>query len=190
MRPSATALLGWLPFLVLGPVLIRATPASADEPLASLEYPVKASLLLNFARFTEWPPGSPQASSPTVSICVLGTDPFGSVLDATVERRSLRGRAVVVERYGSLDGIEGCHVLFIASSERDRLPEVLATVAESPVLTVSESDGFEDRGGMVHLLVADNYARFSVNLVPARQTRLRLSSKLLSVARSVHGAAR
>jgi hypothetical protein len=169
--------------LVLLATTLAVSPARAGED--SLEYPVKASLLLNFAKFAEWPSGSVQAESRTVAICVLGVDPFGGALDAVAEGRTAGGRPIEVKRYRQSEGVEDCHVLFIAASEGSRTAQVLARIRESPVLTVGEAPDFAERGGVIRLSVEDNRARFSVNLGPAEASRLKLSSKLLSVARTV-----
>ena len=131
----------------------------ADSP-ASLEYAVKAAFLLNFAKFAEWPADSPQANSASVSICVLGRDPFGAVLDKTVEGRSVGGRPIVLRRYPALADLELCHVLFIAQPESEQLPLVFEHLGGRPVLTVGESEGFTRRGGVIALVVEDNRARF------------------------------
>src|SRR6185503_11393157 len=69
----------------------------------SLEYPVKAAFLVNFAKFAEWPADSLQARAAAVSICVLGRDPFGDVLEKTAARRSVGGRMIVILRHRDLD---------------------------------------------------------------------------------------
>jgi hypothetical protein len=171
--------------LLLVATTAAAAPGRAGDVQGSLEYPVKASLLLNFAKFAEWPVGSAQAASPTVAICVLGPDPFGRALDTLVETRTVGGRPIEVRRFQRVEGIEACHVLFIASSEAARMGEILARIRESPVLTVGESEDFTERGGVIRLSVEDNHASFSVDLGPTGASRLKLSSKLLTVARSV-----
>ncbi len=181
----------------MGPVWLAAaviaTSARTTAPApdhASLEYPVKASLLLNFAKFAEWPAGSPQAAAQAVSICVLGEDPFGATLDATVEGRTVGGRPVEIVRLRQTEGVEHCHVLFVSSSAIAQMAGILAHIRDAPVLTVGESGDFIERGGVIRLQVEDNHAAFSVDLGPTETSRLKLSSKLLNVARSVRGARR
>jgi hypothetical protein len=183
----ATARLGTLSAwaLLLSFAGLSDAPARAQAGGHSLEYPVKASLLLNFAKFAEWPAGSAQAESATVAICLLGADPFGSVLDGIARDRSVGGRPIEVRRYRDLEGIETCHVLFIATPQTEQVQAALARVREAPVLTVGECRDFDERGGVIRLMVEDNHARFSVNLAPAEHSRLKLSSKLLGVARAV-----
>jgi len=178
---AATACIGLL--ALAGPAPTRA----GVDPERSLEYPVKAAFLVNFAKFTEWPADSQQAQATVVTICVLGRDPFGDLLEKTAAGRSVGGRPIAIERHRSLDGLGACHVLFIATSETQRLAQIIEHLAADPVLTVGEDDGFARRGGVIGLVVESNLARFEVNLRAAQRTGLLLSSKLLGVARVVEG---
>jgi YfiR/HmsC-like len=166
-------------------VLGRTHPLAGAGEEGSLEYPVKAAFLVNFAKFAEWPTDSLQARASAVSICVLGRDPFGDALEKTVAGRSVGGRPIVIQRYRSLERIGECHVLFIATSESGRLAQILERLAAAPVLTVGECCGFARQGGVIGLVVEDNLARFEVNLHSAQRKGLVLSSKLLGVARVV-----
>lgn len=159
-----------------------ALPEDTERPL---EYPVKAALLLNFAKFAEWPANSAQARAVVISICVLGQDPFGDILEKTLAGRSAAKRPVVVRRPQGVDELHGCHILFVASSEHTRLGQIIASVANQPILTVGESGGFARMGGMIGLVVEHDLVRFEVNLAAAQQRRLQLSSKLLGLARLV-----
>jgi hypothetical protein len=176
---AAVACIGLL--ALLGPV----RPLSGDDAERSLEYPVKAAFLVNFAKFTAWPADSQQAKASVVTICVLGQDPFGDVLEKTAAGRSVGGRPIAIQRHRNLEGVAACHVLFIATSEAERLGQILEHLAAEPVLTVGEGDGFTRRGGVIGLVVESNLARFEVNLHAAQRTGLQLSSKLLGVARVV-----
>lgn len=172
---------------LLGPGrLLRADPAPAEH---SLEYPVKAAFLVNFAKFAEWPADSLQAQAPAVSICVLGQDPFGDLLEKTAAGRSVAGRPIVIQRHRDVEGVVACHVLFIAITQCEHLTRIFERVASHPILTVGECEGFARGGGVIGLVVEDNLARFEVNLHAAQRTGLLLSSKLLGVARVVESPA-
>jgi hypothetical protein len=160
-------------------------PVRAGDPEASLEYPVKAAFLVNFTKFAEWPADSPQAQSRVVLICVLGKDPFGEVLDKAVFGRSAGGRPLVVQRHQGAEAVRGCHVVFVASSESKQIGPILESLADRPVITVGERDGFARQGGVIGLVVEDNRARFEVNLPAAQRAGLLLSSKLLRIARVI-----
>ena len=170
-------------------LLAPAAAAAAAPPRvpSSLEYPVKAALLLNFAKFVEWPAGSTQAGSDSVALCVLGTDPFGPLLDSTVSGRTAGGRPITVRRATRVEEMDGCHIAFVASAPVERMRDALAALGGQPVVTVGESARFGKQGGVISLVVEENVVRFDVNLAAARQAGVQLSSKLLGLARSVDG---
>jgi hypothetical protein len=53
-------------------------------------------------------------------------------------------------------------------------------------LTVSDIDGFAEAGGAIQFVVQENRVRFVVNLEVATQNRLRVSAKLLALARVIN----
>ena len=150
------------------------------------ESDVKAALLYNFTQFAEWPPSAfAQAGEPLV-IGILGHDPFGDVLDKLVEHETVNGHRIVIERFHAPQAARHAHVLYISSNERHRLPHILSTLGDRPVLTVADFDGFLARGGMVAFRRApDHKIRLSVNLDAARAASLTLSAKLLRVVEIV-----
>ena len=76
----------------------------------------------------------------------------------------------------------GCQVVFISSSEDPRLEEILAGLADRPVLTVSEGEAAAAKGAIIGLVLEENRVRFEVNVGAARRAKLRLGSQLLRVA--------
>lgn len=166
-------------------LLLAAAPGLGSSPRDPLpEYPVKAAFLYHFVEFVEWPPASPLPPA-TVTIGVLGKDPFGDVLDKAILDKVMAGRTLSIRRFASIEALEPCEILFIASSEMARLPEILARLGHAPVLTVGEADRFARRGGMIGLFLEDNRVRLEVNRAAAERAGLRVSSKLLAVARLV-----
>ena len=148
------------------------------------EYEVKAAYLYNFGKFVEWP-AKVTAVSDFFSICVLGEDPFGSTFDATIAGESINGKKVVVKRITKPQDAVSCRILFISSSEESRLKEILATLDNASILTVSDISQFTRRGGMIRFVMEANRVRFEVNLTTAEHAGLTLSSQLLKVAISV-----
>jgi len=148
------------------------------------EYQVKAAYLYNFGRFVVWP--SPVKGEP-FTVCVLGHDPFGVVLDATLSGETINGLKVVAKRIMALQESGSCQILFISASDlsQPRLKEILAELDQRSVLTVSDSPEFAQRGGMVQFVLDGNRVRFEVNLAAAERARLSLSSQLLRLATSV-----
>jgi hypothetical protein len=146
------------------------------------EYEVKAVFLFNFAQFVDWPAAAFPASDTPLVICVLGNDPFGGALDQTVRDERLGGRPFQIRRYHSVDEIKTCHILFISRSEGDRPQAILAILKNRPILTVSDADGFAERGGMIRFVTDRNRIRLQLNLAATEAAHLTISSKLLRVA--------
>ncbi len=171
------ALLRRMTLAVLALLLLAAPTVRAQE--AYREYDVKAAFLYNFVKFVEWPPAAFRDDRSPIEICVHGTDPFGQSLDDVVKGETVGARGLSIRRPASF---EGCHVLFVCASERERMSEVLAAVGGRPVLTVADSDGFLRAGGMINFVLDEGRVRFRINQAAAERVRLTISSKLLRLA--------
>jgi len=97
----------------------------------------------------------------------------------------VRGHPLVVKRLRADQDLQGCQVLFISRSEKNRLPELLKRLKGSPVLSVGEVGGFAEQGGMVNLLVPDKTVKIEINQAAAEEAGLKISSKLLKLAHLV-----
>ena len=148
----------------------------------SREYQLKAVFLYNFAQFTDWPASAFANDKAPIVIGIVGADPFGSALDATVHGETIDGRPLLVERYARPADIKPCHMLFISQSETRHVDEILKIVKGKPVLTVADTDGPATAGVMIRFVVANNKVHFRINAEAARSANLTLSSKLLHVA--------
>jgi hypothetical protein len=149
------------------------------------EYQVKAVFLFNFAQFVDWPADAFSGPATPLVIGVLGDDPFGDFLDQTVRHEHLGGRPFQVRRYQSVDEIKTCHILFISRPDGNRPEEILAGLKHRPLLTVSDADGFAQRGGMIRFVTDRSRIRLQLNLEAAAAAHLTISSKLLRVAELV-----
>lgn len=160
-------------------------PRALAQNLAGREYLLKAAFLYNFAKFVEWPTEREGDPGEPLTFCVLGEDPFGPVLETIVADKPVKGRAVVVRRIQGVGAASGCHLVFVSASEQVRLDEVLQALDRSAVLTVSDVEGFAQRGGVIGLFVEANKLRFAVNIEAAKRVGLRISSEMLKLARIV-----
>jgi hypothetical protein len=152
---------------------------AADE---SLEYQVKAAFLLNFTKFIEWPPAAFELPNSPVTICILGEDPFGGSLNQIVAGESVNGRNIAVLRIDRPPAQKVCQVLFWGKSNA---PSKAVPELGPGVLTVGEGERFVREGGMIGFLIDNRRVRFDINQSKAEGAGLKLSSKLLSVARTV-----
>jgi len=168
-------------------VLLLALPLAARAQASAPEYAVKAAFLYNFTKFVEWPPEAFPDERSQFKVCVLGTDPFGKSLDAIGEE-SVAGRRISLLHSGEIREPEGCHILFVSRSEKDRLPQVLADLKQAPVLTVGDTGGFLDHGGIINFILEGGKVRFEINQEAAERAGIKISSKLLRLATRVKGS--
>jgi hypothetical protein len=177
---------GWAP--LAGAVVASAfflTTGLLGQQAKPSEYQVKATYLYNFGRFVKWPDALPAGKSDSFSVCVLGQDPFGSILDSTLAGEALDGKPVLLRRISKPRDAGECRILFISAAEERHLKEILTALDESGVLTVSDMPDFTRRGGMIQFVLEGERVRFEINLASAESARLVLSSELLKVAASV-----
>lgn len=164
-------------------IFLYALALPAQQPKVS-EYQVKAAYLYNFGKFVTWP-ASVVDKTNFFAVCVLGQDPFGSTLDSIMAGEELDGKHLVVKRIATAQDAEDCRILFISSTEENHLKDILQTLDESGVLTVSDIPSFSRRGGMIEFVLDGDKVRFAINLSKAEASRLTLSSQLLKVATAV-----
>jgi len=146
-----------------------------------LEYRVKAAFLLNFTKFVEWP-AAELPESDSFTICILGEDPFGSVLDQMTEGETVNGRKLAILRIRA-NSPKACQVVFFSKPEKG-YAQILSGFNRG-VLTVGEGDTFLHDGGIIAFVIENRRVRFDIDQSAAATAGLRISSKLLSVARSV-----
>jgi hypothetical protein len=161
---------------------VRAQNADSSD---SSEYLIKAGFIYNFAKLVDWPASSfAQPDSPIV-IAILGTDPFGTIIDRTVGGKKIGSHPFVVKRLKGGADFRDCQILFVSSSEYAHMDEILRAARGLPILTIGETPGFANHGGIINLTLEDDKVRFEVNVDAAKQANLNISSRLLALARIV-----
>ena len=164
-------------------LLLFAPVAAAQSE--SVEAAVKATYLYKFAPFVDWPSGTfPSPTSP-VTLCVVGDDPFGSVLDRAIAGQSAGQRPLEVRRRRTAERNSGCHIMYLAGSAAQSVAEGLAVVRGTAVLTITNSVREARAKGIIHFVVAENRVRFEIDDYAAAQSGLAISSKVLALAVSV-----
>jgi hypothetical protein len=149
------------------------------------EYQVKAAFLYNFAKFVEWPPEAFRSDKDPLRICVLGANPFGSSLSDMLRGKTVLGRPIALADLTDAAQAADCQIVFVSESERKRVRLILKTLPHTGILTVSESEGFAAHGGMVNFTREGGHLGFEINAAVASDARLRISSRVLQLARIV-----
>ncbi len=151
----------------------------------SLEYPVKAAFLVKFGAFVDWPAAAFASPASPLQLCLIGDDPVGPALERAASGQQIGGRAIEVRRLKAVRPDSGCHIVYLASSEAPRLPQLVEPLRGSSVLTVSDVKPPAPAVGIINFVIKDERVRFDIDDEAAMQNQLVISSKLLSVALSV-----
>ncbi len=177
--------------ILLLTALLTAYRAAGDEPATRNPYRVKAAFLRNFAHYVDWPYDAFPDRNAAWCVGVLGPDPFGDVLDATLEGRREQGRSFEVFRAYRAEELPACQIVFIAYRDASKRRAVLAALRNKPVLTIADAPQFLQEGGVIRFQVGER-VRMSVNLDQARAASLKIQTKMLEVSSEIveHGVVR
>ena len=175
------ALSRWL--LAAALALPLAVAAQADGRPGEAQ--IKAAFLYKFGDFVQWPPAVFARPDAPFAIGVMGAEDVAAALEQLVADRTVQGRPVVVRRVRRGDALSGLHVLFIGHADAGRLAETLAAAKGQPLLTVTESDNAISQGSIINFVADESRVRFDVALPSAERGQLKISSRLLAVARRV-----
>jgi hypothetical protein len=192
-RATATqVLLASLAVTAMAAVPAFVAPAPARGPAAAASgdksaFGVKAAFLYNFAFFTIFPDDAfPTADAPIV-VGVVGADPFGATLDATLKDKKVGTHPIVVERYANAEKIGKPHVLYAGGHDDDKLAAVRIACRDRAIVLVGDCPGFCARGGIANFFIEESKVRFEMNPGAAKRARLQPSSQLLKLAKIVEG---
>ena len=159
--------------------------AAEEQPLS--EYQLKAAFLIYFPKYADWPSEKFAETNSPIVIAVAGDSKVSEEVQKLIPGRTVRGRELVLKRLASGGEPAVCHILFIPAAEQEHSRNLLSKLKGGGVLTVGESDDFLERGGIINLMLRDRKVALEVNLSAASDSRIKISSKLLSVASVVKG---
>jgi hypothetical protein len=177
-------------------LVFLACPARTVEPSpipremdAPSEQELKAIYLYNFLQFVQWPKEKcPLPREGANEIVVIGDTSLQPVLQSLQAKLREKNKELILvfhDAYREGMDLSSCCLLFIGSSERKRLAKILQNINGKHVLTVTDSDEFEDSGVMITLLSRENKIRWAINRKPVADADLKMSAKLLAIAERV-----
>ena len=159
--------------------------AGVTQAQSATEYQVKAAFLFNFAKFVDWPADAFSNPDSPLQICVLGQDPFGHEFELVIADKTVNGHRIEVIHPSGVPQAKACHIIFVTSSEKQQLRDILRGLRGASVLTVGELPGFAKGGGIINFVLDDSRVRFEINLKAAERAHLKLSARLLTVAKLI-----
>jgi hypothetical protein len=168
-------------FRCVGILLLASSTLLASQ--AVTQPALKAAFLFNFAKFVEWPTESSPAGP--LGVCVLDDAAVEDSLAQLINGGPATGRSVTLVKGPHNRTLRTCHVLYVGNPDPARIAVTLDDVKSAPVLTVGDGDQFARGGGMIGLFIEDGRMRFAINPDAAQRAGLKLSSRLLSLAKIV-----
>jgi hypothetical protein len=146
------------------------------------EADTKAALIIKIGKFVRWPNAAFASSGGTLRLCIVGRDDFGQSVDSLAGQR-LQGKTITIARLANAaQSASDCRIVFISESEHDRLPALLSSIAGSPVLTISDMEGFASQGGMVGFATTASKIHFEINAGASKRAGLAIGAQLLQLA--------
>lgn len=162
--------------------LLCISPAFCEKDEA---HPIKAAFVYSFCKFVEWPDGSFSESSSPIVVGVYRDSEFADVLEKAVKGKTAGNRKLVVKRFNKITEITRIHILFISSPSKGQLSEILEKTKDQNTLTIGESNGFANQGCIIDFVEQNNKVSFEINVGASEKAKLKISSKLLKLAKII-----
>ncbi len=176
----------WRRAMICLAAMVAATSSTAQVSDAAVApSTLKAAFLYKFAGYVEWPDPPKSADSP-ITIGVAGADPFAAELTEMTRGRTVAGRPINVRRMMAGDSFDDLQILFVGGQAHPGERGLLADARSRPILTVTETAGALAEGSIINFTQDKDRVRFEISLYAAEHSQLKLNSRLLAVADSVH----
>ena len=164
--------------------IVLTFPACAGENVQLVEQQIKAGLLYNFLKYTQWPLERAQRAGSAIRVCLFGGDPFDGHLQP-MSGRTVNEHVIEVRNVRNVTDIDDCALLFIHADQKPNWPELQKALAGKSVLTVSDFQGFALSGGMIEFTRNANRIGVTINTEPMSSANLQVEDRLLRLASMV-----
>jgi hypothetical protein len=177
--------IAWLLAWVLVGGLSECSSVQAASPAID-EYQIKAAFVCKFTLYVEWPPQAFAEPDGPLVIGLLGPELVAQALAHSAADMAVQGRTIVVRRLARGESLAGVHVLYVAGNSGASAGELLADARGRSLLTVTEQAlDWTPALSAINFAVVDDKVRFDVSLPAADASNLKISARLLGVARKV-----
>jgi len=178
MNPRLFTIIG-LTGIMLCCILFPAESESKDRQAKI----IRAAFILQFSKYVAWPDGSINGKKNRIILCLMGQDPFGSLIDQANSK--FHDRKIKIRRIQSIQNIQDCHILFVCPDRQQNMADIVTAAGDLPILIIGNEKEFLDKGGMINFRRVGTKIRFDIHLDNSEKKKLQVSSKLLKVANKV-----
>ena len=169
--------------LILALLLVTLPIYGDSTQESTAEYKVKAALIYKLTKFIEWPKQAFEQPESPLEICILGSNPFGSALNALEQRQAGDHPISIKHHFHDMEEIKStCHMLFINAAPKIALHKILNTLMHRPILTISDTKHFAEQGGTIQLVHQNQRIGLKINLNPAKHVGLKIAAPLLNLS--------
>ncbi len=173
-------------FLVLFGFVNRVLPQS-DEEHFIWAMRIKATMIYKFIYYIEWPENLNSDSNNKIIVGVIGDATHYELLNQ-YHGRMINDQELVIKPINDVDQLTNCNVLFIGKEADMNLEKVKELIDHQPILIIGEEEQFTQRGGIINFFLdKQDRVQFEVNIDAAKLSGLKISSKLLKLAKFVYG---
>jgi hypothetical protein len=172
--------------LLVVAALLFGARVQAQTPMGESE--IKAMFVYNFLKFVEWPVDVSVGHNDPFVVLIIGEGATADAAERFLEAKTIGTRPLVVGRTQWDQSLAGARAVFVLERDPRKLRRILDAAATAGVLSIGEGEAFTTRGGVITLLVQDRKVRFDVDTTAAQNARLRVSSKLLALTRTVRSS--
>lgn len=163
--------------LVALSLLVVGTTYAGDQIVD--EHKLKAALIHKVAHYTSW-----KNSSKKIALCLCVDGNRSMYKDFQfLNGKKVKQREMVVKHLTDLDQLSACDILFISSSSNYGARKLLLRAHDKPILTIGETANFTVLGGIMRLYLKGQRTRFAISPNNANNAGIKISSRLLSVAK-------
>jgi hypothetical protein len=160
--------------------------AQAQENIQLVEQEIKAGLLYNFMKYTDWPSDRAQQPNAPIVVCLLGGDPFAGRLQP-LAGRTVNQHVIELRNLRNVEEAGTCSLVFIHADEKPQWPQLRMALAGKSMLTVSDFQGFADAGGMIEFTRIENKIGVKIDTAAVTAAHLQVQDRLLKLANAVRG---
>ena len=166
-------------------VLMFILPAISSYAQVS-EYEYKAAFIERFTRFVEWPAEIENNNFDSIfKITIFGENPFGTALDELFAEVTIKRQSVKINYTENIDEIAKANLVFISSSERKKIKQILSFIDKEPILIIGDTKRFCEMGTHINMYIDGNYIKYEINKEAIEKAGLTISSLLLTSAKIV-----
>jgi hypothetical protein len=148
------------------------------------EYEVKTAYLYNFVKYVDWPAAAFSRENTPLTICIVGKSPMNEVIES-LSGKTVKNRKLVIRQFSRIEDLSECHMLFVNTTVKTPLSQIIASASARSILTVSDSKGFAAAGGIIEFIPVGGKIKFEINNRAALLVNLQISSHLLRLATTI-----